>query len=76
MSRPSNFKVTLDTNFFDPKLVFRTVTPIWIHPWLWNDAQSLMQYRIGSLLFFKVIQQISGSRGLKNPILIQFEQAY
>ena len=21
---------------------FRTVTPIWIHRWIWNDAQSLM----------------------------------
>ena len=21
---------------------FRTVTPVWIHPWLWNDAQSLI----------------------------------
>ena len=21
---------------------FRTITPVWIHPWLWNNAQSLM----------------------------------
>ena len=37
---------------------FRTVTPIWIHIWWWNDAQSLMMLRIGALLFFKVICRI------------------
>ena len=45
---------------------FRTVTPVWIHQWLWNDAQSLKQHRRGALLFFKVIHQISRSHGLKN----------
>ena len=30
---------------------FRTVTPVWIHQWLWNDAQSLKQHRGGALLF-------------------------
>ena len=40
---------------------FRTVTPVWIHPWLWNDAQSLMLYRRCILLFSKVIHQISRS---------------
>ena len=39
----SNFKVTRDKKL--PILTwierFRTVTPVWIHPWLWNDAQSL-----------------------------------
>ena len=45
---------------------FQTVTPIWIHRWLWNDAQSLKQYRRGALLFFKVIHQISRSHGTKN----------
>ena len=44
----------------------RTVTPVWIHPWLWNDAQSLIQYRTGSLLLFKVIHQIARSHGTKN----------
>ena len=29
---------------------FRTVTPVWIHRWLWNDAQSLNQHRRGVLL--------------------------
>ena len=40
---------------------FRTVTPVWIHIWWWNDAQSLMLHRRGALLFFKVIRQISRS---------------
>ena len=42
---------------------FRTVTPVWIHIWWWNDAHSLMLLRRGALLFFKVICQISRSRG-------------
>ena len=42
---------------------FRTVTPVWIHIWRWNDAQSLMMFRRGMLLFFKVICQISRSHG-------------
>ena len=45
---------------------FRTVTPVWILRWIWNDAQSLMLYRRGALLFFKVDHQISRSHGLKN----------
>ena len=45
---------------------FRTVTPVWIHIWWWNDAQSLMLLRRGVLLFFKVIPQISRSQGSKN----------
>ena len=44
---------------------FRTVTPVWIHGWLWNDAQSLKKHRRGALLFFKVIRQISRSLGTK-----------
>ena len=45
---------------------FRTVTPVWIHHWLRNDAQSLEQHRKGAPLFFKVIRQFSRSRGAKN----------
>ena len=45
---------------------FRTVTPVWIHIWWWNDAYSLMLVRRGALLFFKVIRQISRSHGSKN----------
>ena len=42
---------------------FQTVTPVWIHIWWWNDAQSLMLLIRGALLFFKVIRQISRSHG-------------
>ena len=45
---------------------FRTVTPVWIHIWWWNDAHSLMLLRRSALLFFKVICQISRSHGSKN----------
>ena len=45
---------------------FRTVTPVWIYIWWWNDAYSLMLLRRGALLFFKVIRQISRSHGSKN----------
>ena len=45
---------------------FRTVTPVWIHIWWWNDTYSLMLLRRGALLFFKVIRQISRSHGSKN----------
>ena len=45
---------------------FRTVTPVWIHMWWWNDAYSLMMLRRGALLFFKVIRQIWRSHGSKN----------
>ena len=27
---------------FDPNWGFQTVTPVWIHRWIWNDIQSLM----------------------------------
>ena len=45
---------------------FRTVTPVLIHRWLWNVAQSLKQQRRDALLFFKVIHQISRSQGTKH----------
>ena len=64
---PSNFKVTGDKK--SPILTrigrFRTVTPVWIQWWLWNDAHSLKQHRRGGVLFFKVIHQISRSHGTK-----------
>ena len=39
---PSNFKVTRDKKLLTLIGIerFRTVTPVWIHPWLWNDVQS------------------------------------
>ena len=45
---------------------FRTVTPVWIHIWWWNDIYSLMLIKRGALLFFKVIRQISRSHGSKH----------
>ena len=59
----SKVKVTEVTNQL---YRFRTVTPVWIHVWWWNDAYSLILLRRGALLFFKVICQISRSRGSKN----------
>ena len=62
----SNFKVTWDKK--SPILIhgrFQTVTPVWIHRWLWNDAQILKKHRRGAFLFFKVICQISISHGTK-----------
>ena len=41
---------------------FRTLTPVWIHIWRWNDTKSLMWLRRGDLLSLKVIRQISRSR--------------
>ena len=54
----SKVKVTEVMTLFS---CFRTVTPVWIHIWQWNDAQSLMLLRRGILLFFKVIRQIPRS---------------
>ena len=45
---------------------FRTVTPVWIDIWRWNDAQSLILLRRGALLCFKVICHISRPHGSKN----------
>ena len=45
---------------------FQTVTPVWIHRWLWNVAQSLKQQRRDALLFSKVIHQITRSHGTKH----------
>ena len=65
---PLNFKVKrLKKSSILTKIGrFRTVTPVWIHWWLWNDTQSLKQHRRGALLFFDVICQISRSHGSKN----------
>ena len=42
---------------------FRTVTPVWIHIWWWNDAHSSKVLERGALLFFNVIRQIPRSHG-------------
>ena len=54
------------TEFTTQLYRFQTVTPVWIHVWWWNDANSLIMLRRGALLFFKVICQISRSHGSKN----------
>ena len=54
------------TEVMTPLCRFRTVTLVWIHRWLRNDAQSLKVLRRGALLFFKVIRQISRSQETKN----------
>ena len=54
------------TEVMTPFSRFRTISPVWIHIWQWNDAQCLMILRRGALLFFKVIHQISRSHGSKN----------
>ena len=54
------------TEVITPLYRFRTVTPVWIHVWWWNDAYSLIMLRRGALLFFKVICQISRSHISKN----------
>ena len=65
---PSNFMVTrVNKSPILTRIVrFRTVTLVWIHRWLWNEAHSLKQHRRGVLLFFEVIHQISRSHGTKN----------
>ena len=65
---PLNFKVTrLKKSSNLTKIErFRTVTPVRIHWWLWNDAQSLKQNRRVALLFFKVIRWIWRSQGSEN----------
>ena len=50
---------------------FWTVTTVWLHRWIWNNAQSLMCRRgawiyIYIYIFFEVIHQISRSLGLIN----------
>ena len=73
---PTNFKVTRLWKSSNLTQIgrFRTVT-VWIHWWIWNDAQSLMLYRRHVLLFFEVIHQISRSHGRKiddlNPIWVR-----
>ena len=69
---PSYFKVTWEkqSSILTCTECFRTVTPVWMHWWIWNDAHSLMWYRRGVPLFFVVIHKISRSHVLKNR---QFE---
>ena len=45
---------------------FRTITPVWIDIWWWNDVQSLMLLRRDALLFFRVIVKFQGHTANKN----------
>ena len=42
---------------------FRTVTKVWIHWSLWNDAQILKQHRRGALLFLRSSVKFRGHTG-------------
>ena len=54
---------------------FQTVTPVWIHRWIWNDAQSLTWYRRSPLLFSRPSIKFQGHTGWKiddlNPISVR-----
>ena len=67
---PSNCKVTWlkKLSIFTQISCFQTVTPVWIHQLLRNDAKSLKEHRRGALLFFGGIYQISRSHGLKKNL--------
>ena len=49
---------------------FRTVSPVWNHRWVRNDAQSFKYHKRGGLLFFKFIRQIASSHG---STIIEFD---
>ena len=61
---------------FDPNWDFRTVTLVWIHWWVWNDAQSLKQHRRDALTFFKVVCQTSRSHGTKKIAYFDLNWAF
>ena len=52
-SYPSNFQVTraVKSTILTQIERFRTVTPVWIYIWRWNDTQSLMLVRRGAQFF-------------------------
>ena len=50
---------------------FRTVTPVWIHIWWWNDAQSLMLLTRGALFFQGHPSNSKVTRLKKSSILTQ-----
>ena len=48
----------------------RTVTPVWIHIWWWNDIYSLMLLRKGALLFSRSSVKVQGHTALK---IVEFD---
>ena len=70
---PSNFKVTRDNiSPISTRIErFWTVNPVWIHQWIWNDAQSLTYYRSALFFFSRSSIKFHGHMGGKsdeNPI--------
>ena len=57
---PSNFKVTRDNILPISTIIecFWTVNPVWIHQWIWNDAQSWTLYRRSALWFLAATKQL------------------
>ena len=49
---------------------FRTVTPVWIHIWWWDDAYSLIMLRRGALLFSRSSVKFQGHAALK---IVEFD---
>ena len=47
---------------------FRTLTPVWIHIWQWNHADSWKPHRRGALLFFKVIRVFARMKFLQDNL--------
>ena len=70
----SNFKVKKLSTLTRTEC-FQTVTPVWIHWWIWNDAQSLIWYRRGALLFLGSSIKFQGHTSWKiddlNPIWVR-----
>ena len=62
---------------------FQTVTPVWIHQGLWNDAQRLKQHRRGPFCFSRSVVSFQGHAVQKNAsnfafldYKLQFEYTY
>ena len=74
---PSHFKVTWDkkSSILTCTECFRTVTPVWIHWWIWNDAQSLMWLKEVPYYFSGSSIKFQGHTGWKiynlNPIWVR-----
>ena len=49
---------------------FRTVTPVWIHIWWWDDAYGLIMLRRGALLFLRSSVKIQGHTALQ---IVEFD---
>ena len=73
---PSNFKVTRlkKNSILNQIRRFRTLTPVWIYWWLWNDAQSLKQHGRGSLIFSMSSVKFQGYPTQKSSILTQIRR--